>query len=71
MADDSFYVKAKIGLAEYSVTVLPKWENDQDDSYFTIRVLPDIAKYRWEWVKGGFSQDEADDIGNKIDAYYD
>jgi len=78
MTDEAFYVTAKIGFADYSLTVFPMWEKEKEDSYFTIRkqdemigVLHRTSNDRWKWTEGGLSQDEADNIGNKIDAYYD
>jgi hypothetical protein len=73
MTDEAFYVTAKIGLADYSFTVFPMWEKEEEDSYFTIRkqdemigLLYRTSNDRWEWTEGGLSQDEADELGIRL-----
>lgn len=76
--EEPFDITAQIGSTNYTLSIYPSWDEEEKDSFFTVSldgedlgIIHRTNNDSWIWQEGGFGQVEANEIGYKIDAYYE
>ncbi|WP_207426012.1 hypothetical protein [Pedobacter sp. SYSU D00535] len=72
-----FSITADIGEGDQEFLVIPDWDEEQEESEFTILldgvqlgVLKCIDIEEWEWLEGSLTRLEAMVFGEQIDNHY-